>query len=135
MIVVNYCCQMTMELQQQQQRQRRQRPRTINQHRRVDSVPTNLQTNRYSKRKVTIRHSLDIVLPTSSFAEANVGQQQQQRRNGNINDNLRRICLANLHQPNQTATTDYSNQRFGSITLLATATGSTPAIQLEVRIE
>ncbi|XP_075679037.1 uncharacterized protein LOC113799183 isoform X5 [Dermatophagoides pteronyssinus] len=121
---------MTMELQQQQQRQRRQRPRTINQHRRVDSVPTNLQTNRYSKRKVTIRHSLDIVLPTSSFAEANVGQQQQ-RRNGNINDNLRRICLANLHQPNQTATTDYSNQRFGSITLLATATGSTPAIQLE----
>ncbi|KAH9416054.1 Potassium voltage-gated channel sub KQT member 4, partial [Dermatophagoides pteronyssinus] len=122
---------MTMELQQQQQRQRRQRPRTINQHRRVDSVPTNLQTNRYSKRKVTIRHSLDIVLPTSSFAEANVGQQQQQRRNGNINDNLRRICLANLHQPNQTTATDYSNQRFGSITLLATATGSTPAIQLE----
>nr|XP_027205582.1 uncharacterized protein LOC113799183 isoform X4 [Dermatophagoides pteronyssinus] len=123
---------MTMELQQQQQRQRRQRPRTINQHRRVDSVPTNLQTNRYSKRKVTIRHSLDIVLPTSSFAEANVGQQQQQRRNGNINDNLRRICLANLHQPNQTTATDYSTQqRFGSITLLATATGSTPAIQLE----
>ena len=134
MIVVNYCCQMTMEQQQQQQRQRRRQRPSINQHRRVDSVPTNLQTNRYSKRKVTIRHSLDIVLPTSSFAEANVGQQQQ-RRNGNINDNLRRICLANLHQPNQTATTDYSNQRFGSITLLATATGSTPAIQLEVRIE
>ncbi|KAH9521421.1 Potassium voltage-gated channel sub KQT member 4 [Dermatophagoides farinae] len=36
---------------------------SINPHRRVDSVPS---SHRYSKRKVTIRHSLDIVLPTST---------------------------------------------------------------------
>ncbi|KAH7637455.1 hypothetical protein HUG17_7661 [Dermatophagoides farinae] len=101
---------------------------SINPHRRVDSVPS---SHRYSKRKVTIRHSLDIVLPTSTPTTSS-GSSIFVRRNGN-DDDLRRICWSTNQQLTAAAaaTTTTTTQRYGSVTLLASATGSTPAIRLE----
>ena len=115
--MINYYCQMTMVERH-----------SINPHRRVDSVPS---SHRYSKRKVTIRHSLDIVLPTSTPTTSS-GSSIFVRRNGN-DDDLRRICWSTNQQSTAAAATTTTTQRYGSVTLLASATGSTPAIRLEVR--
>nr|XP_046913857.1 uncharacterized protein LOC124494666 isoform X3 [Dermatophagoides farinae] len=82
---------------------------SINPHRRVDSVPS---SHRYSKRKVTIRHSLDIVLPTSTPTTSS-GSSIFVRRNGN-DDDLRRICWSTNQQLTAAAaaTTTTTTQRY-----------------------